>query len=154
MSDKKQLIDQMNVVLSWELAGVVQYMHHGAMVMGPERETFFKFFKEGSEEARDHAQLVAGKIVVLGGVPTVEPARIRQGTTLSEMLHAALALEEEALAAWEAAHALAGAANPGTGFWMEEMIAHEQEHVDHLKMLTRGVAAASSKSGSGAEQAG
>ena len=74
MSDKKKLIDQMNVVLSWELAGVVQYMHHGAMVMGPERETFFKFFKEGSEEARDHAQ-VPGQQLPLQVVAGVDADR-------------------------------------------------------------------------------
>lgn len=153
MADVKELIDRMNVVLSWELAGVVQYLHHNAMLMGPERHSHADFFHEGSEEARDHAEAVASKIRVLGGVPTVEPATIRTASTLEDMLLAALSLERAALAAWEHALEVAETANKGTMFWMEEMVAHEQEHVDELVKLTRGIEVSTSGE-AGAENAG
>ena len=146
MADKQALIDQLNVVLSWELAGAIQYLHHNAMIAGPERQTFAEFFHEGSEEAREHAELVATRITALGGIPTVEPAKIRQGLTLDEMLDAALALEEDALAAWEKAHQLSDGVVLGVTFWIEEMIAHEQEHVDELRKLTRRVGGAANAS--------
>ena len=139
MSDLQTLIDRLNAVLSWELAGTIQYLHHHAMLLGPDRESFGEFFHDGSKEARSHAEAVANKITVLGGVPTVEPATIEQATTLEQMLHAALRLERAALQAWESAHAAGSAANMGTTFWIEEMIAHEQEHVDYLVKLTGGV---------------
>lgn len=154
MSDLNTLIQQLNTILSWELAGTIQYLHHHAMLMGPERESFAEFFHDGSKEARSHAELVANKITVLGGVPTVEPARIEQATTLDEMLHAALRLEQSALAAWEAAHPHGGAANMGTTFWLEEMIAHEQEHVDALMKLTGGVKRVAQSQGDASTQAG
>lgn len=139
MSDLKQFIDRLNTVLSWELAGVIQYLHHSTMITGPWRQSMQGFFHEGSEEAREHAEAVANKIVSLGGVPTVEPATIRPASTLEGMLDAALQLEKDALAAWLHAHEIAESSNPGTVFWMEEFIAHEQEHVDNLLKLTKDV---------------
>lgn len=136
MSDRNQFIERLNTVLSWELAGTIQYLHHCTMVTGPWREPMMKFFQEGSEEALEHAQAVANKIVSLGGVPTVEPATIRPAASCEAMLEAALQLEKDALAAWTHAYEIAKYANPGTAFWMEEFIAHEQEHVDHLRKLT------------------
>lgn len=155
MSDLNQFIERLNTVLSWELAGTIQYLHHSTMVTGPFRESMMKFFKEGSEEARDHAEAVANKIVSLGGIPTVEPATIRPAASLDAMLEAALKLEQDALAAWTHAYELASHANPGTAFWMEEFIAHEQEHVDHMRKLTQDISPSmgASKPASG-EQAG
>ena len=136
MSDTTELISRLQTVMKWELAGTIQYLHHSAMLMGVERLPYTEFFKEGSEEAREHAELVATKIPALGGMPAAEPAQIRLGSTLEETLLAALALEVDALAAWEAALEVADSANLGTQFWIEEMIAHEQEHVDELRKLT------------------
>ncbi len=139
MSDLNAFLERLNTVLSWELAGTIQYLHHSTMVTGPWREPMMKFFQEGSEEAREHAQAVANKIVALGGIPTVEPATIRPAASMEAMLEAALQLEKDALAGWLHAYELAEHSNPGTAFWMEEFIAHEQEHVDHLMKLTKEV---------------
>lgn len=136
---KEEFIARLNDALSWELAGVIQYMQHGVMMTGPMRETLAKFFREGSKEARDHAEILGERIAALGGVPSVEPARIRQAATPEAMLEAALALEEDALAAWTAAHAVADAVAPGYLFWIEEHIAEEQEHVDGLRKMTNKV---------------
>lgn len=142
MSDLNTLIERLNKVMAWELAGTIQYLHHMTMVTGLWRVPYVEFFEEGSKEAREHAQLVADRIVALGGVPTVEPERVRVEMTLPKMLEAALALEEDALAAWESAYELAALANPGTQFWIEEMISHEQEHVDELKKILSGLKSA------------
>jgi bacterioferritin len=133
------LIKRLNEAMAWELAGCIQYMQASVMLTGHSREIFYKFFQESSEEARDHAEAVGDKIAVLGGIPTVEPARIRQAADVDGMLEAALALEEDALAAWERCHEVAGVANPGTVYWIEEHIAEEQGHVDHLRKLTKKV---------------
>lgn len=156
MSEKlDQFIDSLNEILSWELAGTIQYLHHATMINGPWREPLNNFFHEGSEEARDHAEAVANKIVSLGGVPTVEPAQIRLATGYEEMLEAALQLEIDALAAWQNAYELSDVANPGTQFWMEEYIAHEQEHVDELRLLTADISPSlGASAGKGSESAG
>jgi bacterioferritin len=147
MSAKEELIARLNKALSWELAGIIQYMQHSVMVTGPQRETFRNFFHEGSEEAHEHAEAVGNKIAALGGVPTVEPAQIRQAADLDGMLEAVLALEEAALAAWEEALEVAHEVNQGTAFWIEEHVAEEQEHVDEMRKLTGKVSFAKSEDG-------
>ncbi|MGM0556392.1 MAG: ferritin-like domain-containing protein [Myxococcota bacterium] len=153
-ADMDEFLDRLNNAMAWELAGVIQYMQHGVMVTGPHREYLTEFFHEGSEEARDHAELVGNKVAALGGIPTVEPQKIRQAGDPQGMLEAALALEEDALAAWEHAYEVADVSNQGTVFWIEEHIAEEQEHVDELRKMTKKVSFADAEFGGGAKQSG
>jgi bacterioferritin (cytochrome b1) len=83
---RAELIENLNKALSLELAGVIQYSQHSYLVTGIEREIYRGFFRDQSEEAQKHALFLGDKLVALGGVPTVEPAMIRQSTDLSEML--------------------------------------------------------------------
>lgn len=154
MASKEELIKRLNEAMSWELAATIQYLQHAVMLTGKDRMMFHEFFHEGSEEARDHAEKVAEKITALGGVPTVEPARIRQAAETDGMLEAALALEEDALKAWERCHEIASVANPGTVFWIEEHIAEEQEHVDTLRKMTQKVRFAAEDIQVGARKSG
>lgn len=154
MATKEQFIDRLNDALSWELAGIIQYMQHSVMITGPLRESLMEFFHDGSEEARDHAEAVGERIAALGGVPSVEPARIRQAADVDGMLEAALALEEDALAAWEAAWEAADAVAPGYKFWIEEHIAEEQDHVDGLRKMTKKVSFSQDDLSGGARQSG
>ena len=149
-----ELLARLNEALSWELAGIVQYMNHATMVTGPERTHLEEFFEDGSEEALEHAEIVGDKIAALGGVPTVEPAKIRQATDTEGMLEAALALEEDAMEAWQAALEVADAANPGTKFWLEDHISEEQEHIDELQLLTEKVTYGEEDIGGGVSQTG
>ena len=135
MADLDEFIDRMNEALSWELAGIIQYMNHATMVTGPERSHLEDFFEEGSEEALEHSEIAGDKIAAHGGIPTVEPAKIRQATDTMGMLEAALALEIDAMEAWQAALEVADAADPGTKFWLEDHISEEQEHIDELRLL-------------------
>lgn len=153
-TEMDDFIEKLNDAMAWELAGVIQYMQHAVMMTGIHREYLVEFFHEGSEEARDHAELVGNKVAALGGVPTVEPQKIRQAVDAQGMLEAALALEEDALAAWEAAYDAAGVANRGTQFWIEEHIAEEQEHVDELRKMTGKIRFADEQVNGSAEQAG
>ncbi|MEJ7710736.1 MAG: ferritin-like domain-containing protein [Pyrinomonadaceae bacterium] len=130
------LIDNLNIALSQELAGAIQYMQHSFLVTGPEREVYRSFFRAQSQEAHDHAVMLGDKIVSLGGVPTVEPAMIRQSTELSEMLRQDLTLEREALVGYMAAWESCGDEHKPTQFILEERIAEEQLHVEELEKLT------------------
>lgn len=154
MSSKQELIDRLNNALAWELAGTVQYMQAAVMLTGDARETYYDFFHESSEEAHEHAEIVGNKISALGGVPTVEPAKIRQAADIAGMLENALQLERDALEAWEKAHEVADAANKGTLFWIEEHVAEEQEHVDHLEKLTERIDFSSSDIDDADQQSG
>ncbi len=131
-----ELIDSLNRALSLELAGVIQYMQHSFLVTGPEREVFRSFFRDQSEEAQDHAEMLGDKIVALGGVPTVEPGDIHQATVLTEMLRQDLELERVAMQAYMDAWRACGEAELATKFLLEGRIAEEQRHIEELEKLT------------------
>jgi bacterioferritin len=133
---RAELIENLNHALSLELAGVIQYSQHSYLVTGIEREVYKKFFRDQAGEAQDHAEKLGDKIVALGGVPTVEPAMIRQSTDLKEMLKQDLELEREAIAVYMAAWTSCDDNDLPQKFWLEGQIADEQMHIEELEKLT------------------
>jgi bacterioferritin len=135
----RELIKRLNRALSLEYAATIQYLQQQCLVTGKERQQFAPFFAASSSEAHLHAQNLGNKIVALGGAPTIEPAKVREGKNLVEMLQYDLEMEREALEAyvkaWESAHG-----NPPLVFWLEEIISAEQLHVDELEKLTAAYA--------------
>jgi bacterioferritin len=133
---RTDLIENLNGALSLELAGIIQYSQHSYLVTGVEREVYKEFFRDNAGEAQDHAEFLGDKIVALGGIPTVEPAMIRQSTDLKEMLKQDLELEREAMTAYMAAWSSCGEDDLPTKFWLEGQIAEEQTHIEELEKLT------------------
>jgi bacterioferritin len=137
--DSNELIDRLNLALSLEYAATIQYLQQQCLVTGQERQQFAPFFAASSSESHLHAQNLGNKIVALGGAPTIEPAKVREGKNLSEMLRYDLEMEREALdayvKAWETAQG-----NPPLVFWLEEIISAEQLHVDELEKLNAAYA--------------
>ena len=133
---REELVENLNKALSLELAGVIQYAQHSYLVTGTDREVFKGYFRDMGEEAQKHAEMLGDKIVALGGIPTVEPAMIRQSTVLKEMLHQDLELEREAIAVYMAAWASCGEDDLPQKFWLEGQIADEQMHIEELEKLT------------------
>jgi bacterioferritin len=133
---RAELVENLNKALSYELAAVIQYSQHSYLITGPDREVFKDFFRDQAEEAQDHAEMLGDKIVALGGIPTVEPAVIRQSVELKEMLKQDLELEREAMVVYMAAWASCDDNDLPQKFWLEERIAEEQKHVEELQKLT------------------
>src|SRR5215813_5277625 len=129
-----ELIDRLNRALSFEYAATIQYLQQHCALVGQERQQFAPFFAASSGESHLHAQNLGNKIAALGGTPTIEPAKIRRGDTLAEMLRYDLDMEREALSAYVKAWELAQG-NPPLVFWLEEIISEEQLHVDELEKL-------------------
>ena len=133
---RSELIENLNKALSLELTGVIQYSQHSYLVTGIEREEFKEFFRDQASEAQSHAEFLGDKIVALGGLPTVEPAMIRQASDLKEMLAQDLKLEREAMAAYMEAWNSCDQEDLPTKFWLEGQIADEQTHIEELEKLT------------------
>ena len=134
-----ELINRLNRALSLEYTAMIQYLQQQCLVTGQERQQFASFFAASSSESHLHAQNLGNKIVALGGAPTIEPAIVREGKNLAEMLRYDLEMEREALnayvKAWESAQG-----NPPLVFWLEEIISAEQLHVDELDKLNAAYA--------------
>ena len=133
---REELLENLNNALSLELAGVIQYSQHSYLITGIYREIYKEFFRDNAEEAQNHAETLGDKIVALGGIPTVEPAMIRQSVDLMEMLKQDLELERDAMAAYMAAWSSCSEEDMPQKFWLEERIAEEQLHIEELEKLT------------------
>ncbi len=133
---RAELVENLNKALSLELAGIIQYSQHSYLVTGTEREIFKGFFRDQAEEAQDHAEVLGDKIVALGGIPTVEPAMIRQSVDVQEMLKQDLELEREAMSAYMAAWSSCDDNDLPQKFWLEGQISDEQMHIEELEKLT------------------
>src|SRR5262249_2491268 len=136
-----ELIDRLNHARSLEYAATIQYLQQQCVVTGKERQQFAPFFAASSSESHLHAQNLGNKIVALGGAPTIELAKVREGKSLAQMLRFDLEMERKALdayvKAWESAQG-----NYPLVFWLEEIISAEQLHVDELKKLTATLSSA------------
>lgn len=137
--DVQSMIKALNKSLSLEYAGVIQYYQHSFLLQGPEREYMGDFFREKSKKTLEtHVKRLGEKIVALGGLPTVEPATIRQAADMKEMLRQALELEREAQAAHHNALKLTEGERPeeiALRFMLEALVEDEQRDIDALEML-------------------
>ena len=69
MSD---LINKMNIALSWELRASNMYAHYAANIKGIHRLQLSPMFNTEMTESIQHADIVRKAIVQLGGIPVTE----------------------------------------------------------------------------------
>lgn len=139
MATKTQtLIENLNQDLAGELQAIVQYLQHSYLVAGLKRLPIHDLLEEIAKDEMKHAEMLAERIVAMGGVPTVHPRPIVQPATIEEMLQADLEAEKGALRDY-AAHrdAAEEMGEIGTALILENIIVDEQGHHDALVMLLR-----------------
>lgn len=73
--DVDELLSQLNAALSEEWLAYYQYWIGALVVRGTMRSDIQCEFKEHAEEERQHAQLLADRIVELDGVPVLDPQK-------------------------------------------------------------------------------
>ncbi len=74
----KELLEALNNALTDELAAIIQYMYHHIMGRGMASPAILDMFKSNSVDEMKHAEAIAERIDLLGGVPTtaVGPRRL------------------------------------------------------------------------------
>lgn len=76
--DQKKTTDLLNVIMEYELAGVVRYTHYSLMITGPNRIPIVQFFKAQATESLLHAQQVGEILTGLEGHPTLKIAPMEE----------------------------------------------------------------------------
>ena len=66
------LINKMNIALSWELRASNMYAHYAANIKGIHRLQLSPMFNTEMTESIEHADIVRKAIVQLGGIPVTE----------------------------------------------------------------------------------
>ena len=143
LADRDQVIAVLNEVLATEIVCTLRYKNHYFMARGVHGDSVAEEFLQHAREEEQHADQVAGRIALLGGVPNLNPeglatrshAEYRETTDLEEMIREDLAAERVAIATYSEIIRWLGDDDPTTRRMMEEILAKEEEHADDLSNL-------------------
>jgi len=136
--DKPKLIEKLNQAISLELGALLQYNQYSHVLTGPERHVWHEWFEDTAKEAFDHAKKFAAKVVALGGVPSVEPAAVKQTNDLVQMLENSLEVERRAVKLYTEARDLAEG-NYAYCNLLEDQIQDEQDDVEEIEKFLNKV---------------
>lgn len=133
---RKQLIDGLNVDLAHEYAAVITYRTYASAVQGPYRQELRQFFAAEITDELGHAQLLADKIVALGGAPATTAAEVKYTDDPKQMLQHALDDEIATLERYIARRKTAEEAGEyGLAVDLDTVIADETKHRDELRLM-------------------
>jgi len=141
--DKEEIIKLLNDALATELVCVLRYKRHYFMAQGISAEPIAQEFMEHANEEMQHADMIANRIVQLGGSPNFNPQDLPsrsaseyvEGTDLKDMIKEDLVAERVAIDTYKEMINYVGTNDPTTCRMLEEILAVEEEHADDLARL-------------------
>jgi len=136
----KDVIQLLNDSLATELVCVMRYKRHYFTAKGVNSPAIADEFLVHANEEAAHADLIAERIVQLGGEPDFNPASLLErshadydaSADLKDMIRANLIAERVAVEAYSQMVDLIGDKDPTTRRMLEQILADEQEHADEL----------------------
>ena len=142
-ADRGAVLQMLNDALATELVCVLRYRRHHFMARGIHSQSVAKEFLVHSNEEQGHADLIAARIVQLGGEPDFAPdglsgrshAEYVAGATLAAMIKENLVAERIAIDSYREFIQYLGDKDPTTRRMLEEIMAVEEEHADELADL-------------------
>ncbi len=150
-ADRETVLKQLNDSLATELVCVLRYRRHYFMAKGIHSKGIAGEFLAHSNEEQGHADLLAERIVQLGGEPDFSPdgltrrshAEYVEGATLTDMIKEDLVAERIAIDSYRGFIQYLGDKDPTTRRLLESILAVEEQHADELADLLQGVDEAS-----------
>ena len=142
-ADRNTVTRLLNEALATELICVLRYKRHYFMATGIHAESIKAEFLQHANEEMAHADLLAKRIVELGGAPDFSPQGLSErshaeyvaGDTVHAMIKEDLIAERIAIESYREMIAYLGEADPTTRRLLEEILAMEEEHADDLASL-------------------
>jgi len=142
-ADRKKVISILNEVLATEIVCVLRYKRHYYMASGIHAQAVADEFLEHANEEQTHADIVAERIVQLGGEPDFNPEGLAtkshsqyvEGKSLLDMVREDLVAERIAVESYSEIIRYLGDDDPTTRIAMEAIMSKEEEHADDMKTL-------------------
>lgn len=142
-ADRAAVIDQLNQALATELVCVLRYRRHYFMARGIHARGVAAEFLAHSNEELGHADLLAARIVQLGGEPDFAPTNLAgrshaeyvAGNSLRDMIREDLVAERVAINSYRDMVRFLGTDDPTTSDMLKGILAVEEEHADELADL-------------------
>jgi len=145
-ADRNTVLKLLNEALATEIVCVLRYKRHYFVADGIHAEPVAAEFLEHANEEMRHADLIAARIVQLGGEPNFSPDGLSQrshaeyveGADLKDMIKENLVAERVAIESYREMIAYIGEDDPTTRRILEDILASEEEHADDLVSLLEG----------------
>jgi len=146
-ADRPMVLKLLNEALATELVCVLRYRRHHFMARGIHAKSIADEFLVHSNEEQGHADLIAERIVQLGGEPDFAPdgltgrshAEYVAGDTLVGMIKEDLVAERIAIDSYREMIQYLGDQDPTTVRMLKSILAVEEEHADELSDLLEGL---------------
>jgi bacterioferritin len=142
-ADRDTVVKLLNEALATEIVCVLRYKRHYFMATGINAESVAAEFLQHANEEQGHADLIAQRIVQLGGEPNLNPdglttrshAEYVEGENLIDMIKEDLVAERIAIDSYREMISYVGNDDPTTRRMLEGILAMEEEHADDLVSL-------------------
>lgn len=139
-ADRETVLRLLNESLATELVCILRYKRHYYMATGLKASVAATEFLEHAQQEAEHADLLAERIVQLGGEPEFNPdtlsknshAQYVAGHSLKEMVYEDLVAERIAIDSYREIIQYIGEQDPTTRRIFETILAQEEEHADDM----------------------
>jgi bacterioferritin len=137
--DKQAVLQTLNRIMEFELAGVVRYTHYALMVYGFNRIPIVAWLQDQATESLAHARQAGELVTWLGGHPSlgIGPLLETEKHDIGDILRESMAHEREALKEYETLLTLAQNRNVRLEEYARDMIAAETAHQDAVDKMLR-----------------
>jgi bacterioferritin len=142
-ANRAQVVETLNTILATELMCVLRYKRHYYMANGINSESVKKEFLEHAQEAQQHADRIAERIVELNGKPDFNPETITgrslsqytNAGTLHEMFKEDLVAERIAVESYSEVVRWLGDEDVTTRKLMADILMVEEQHAADMQKL-------------------
>jgi bacterioferritin len=146
-ADRTQVLKMLNEALATEMVCVLRYRRHHFIARGIHGQHVGAEFLVHSKEEQAHADLLAARIVQLGGEPDFSPQQLHERShaeymacsTLPEMIKENLIAERIAIDSYREMVLFLGEHDPTTSTLLKHILSVEEEHADELADLLEGM---------------
>jgi len=143
LADRDTVVKILNEALATEIICVLRYKRHYFMATGINAESVATEFLQHANEEQGHADLIAQRIVQLGGEPNFSPeglatrshAEYVECNDLIDMINEDLVAERIAIDSYREMINYVNTDDPTTRRMLEGILAMEEEHADDLNNL-------------------
>jgi bacterioferritin len=138
--NRETILKLLNEALATEIVCTLRYKRHYFMAKGINSEAVAAEFAEHAREEQEHADMLAERIVQLGGEPDFNPANLAarshseyvEGETLIDMIRENLIAERIAIDSYREIIQYIGDKDSTTRRIFEEILAVEEQHADDM----------------------
>ena len=135
---RQELIDGLNTDLAAEYQAIIFYNTAAQLMSGINRPELKALFETEVQDELGHAELLAHKVVALGGEPATEPLPVQVGATNREHVELALKAEKDTIERYhERVEQAEAAGETALKVRLEDLIADETEHKEEMEMILK-----------------